>query len=1057
MTVFDEAIVAGPAAAEGICVSCPFREAGPRVLGLEYARERARAEAAEARCEELRRAEVEARSVAGSLKWRLDKCRGELKAAGDEVKSVRRMAKNALALQAEVSRLEKLLSQAGVESGKRSTIMSLREENARLKKDVRAAKDRVGRIKLLERETGDLRFWLRGSHERLERIEARHRDEVDWLNKDIACLRSALGRSADKRNGEMASLRKQFERRHAATVRKVAARDRTIAWLRERNDRLRSAVVRATDLTASLRAKNALLRAEVQASQAGMTALASQAGTLEARLAKLRASRAVLSKTMFGRKSERRKKPRSERKRGRQPGSTGHGRTRRRGLEERTERRDPPKDACVCSYCGKPYAANGERSTTVVEIEVKAYTRKIVRPRRRRSCGCASSPFEVTAPPPARLFDNTPYGISVWVCVLFERFVCRRPLRRTAAWLADMGLAVSPGTLADSVKRFAPLFEPLAKAILAHQNTAALRHADETGWRVQALCETGRSSRAWLWTSVSGDAVYFHIDPSCSADVAAMLFGAADCTLFLVCDRYSAYKKLARELDGKVILQWCWAHQRRTFIDCAAGHVRLARWCEGWIERTAEIYRLNEARLAHYGPGLERRTPAFETAQSDLREAVDGLFADAEAELAGLSAEALRAKPLRSLLNHREGLCVFVDRPQVPMDNNKAERVLRGPSIGRRLSFGSDSEAGAKFTAIMYSVAGTLSLNGVDVRRWLQAWLTACANNGGKPPDDLSPWLPWSMSAERRAQARTRRRHDRRGRVPLLRARLHRRRDGAAARADRRPPAAYPPRLVEGVLPAHRLAQARRRAQGHDGQSDHAGHAQGRPDRAAAAEGAAGPAKAHRLRTRHRAAAAPAPVDPRRSPSARHPHRRARLPRGQTVERVRRPLPLSRIQDPGRRTDALRRPRPRRLARRHARLLNRRLEARPARQVHRMDAETAREEPPPRRRQPEVPDPALDRNPQPRLAHPLARATPPARRLDRALQHRPRAHRDLRRDPAIHRRRLQGVGMDPCRNHTGTRALRPGQASRQTQKRHLAPAPAKKLEASPQPLKSTGR
>ena len=149
----------------------------------------------------------------------------------------------------------------------------------------------------------------------------------------------------------------------------------------------------------------------------------------------------------------------------------------------------------MCSCCGKPYAANGERSTTVVEIEVKAHTRRIVRPRWRRSCDCASSPFEVTAPPVARLFDNTPYGISVWVCILFERFVCCRPLHRVAAWLADMGLAISPGTLADSVKRFVPLFEPVAKAILAHQNQAALRHVDETTWRVQALREEGRSSR----------------------------------------------------------------------------------------------------------------------------------------------------------------------------------------------------------------------------------------------------------------------------------------------------------------------------------------------------------------------------------------------------------------------------------------------------------------------------------------------------------------------------------------------------------------------------------
>ena len=69
----------------------------------------------------------------------------------------------------------------------------------------------------------------------------------------------------------------------------------------------------------------------------------------------------------------------------------------------------------------------------------------------------------------------------------------------------------------------------------------------------------------------------------------------------------------------------------------------------------------------------------------------------------------------------------------MPLDNNLAERVLRGPAIGRRLSFGSDSEIGARFTAVMYSVVGTLSLNGFDVLRWLEAWLEACAKNAGRP------------------------------------------------------------------------------------------------------------------------------------------------------------------------------------------------------------------------------------------------------------------------------------------------------------------------------------
>ena len=191
-------------------------------------------------------------------------------------------------------------------------------------------------------------------------------------------------------------------------------------------------------------------------------------------------------------------------------------------------------------------------------------------------------------------------------------------------------------------------------------------------------------------------------------------------------------------------------HQRRDFIECAAGHVRFTRWCQGWLERIASIYRLNKARLEHYDPALERQSPAFAQAQRTLEVEVGRLFASAEQELAGLTAGSRKAKPLRSLLYHREGLSVFVDRPCVPMDNNAAERALRGPVIGRRLSFGSDSETGARFTARMYSVVGTLALNGIDVRRWLEAWLGACAANAGRPPQDLSPWLPWSMSEERK-------------------------------------------------------------------------------------------------------------------------------------------------------------------------------------------------------------------------------------------------------------------------------------------------------------------
>ena len=175
-----------------------------------------------------------------------------------------------------MTRLEKLLSEAGVESSKRSTIMSLRkevarlraavpapeprargaarrlrnpeekiallrEENARLKKELRSAKGLEGRIKFLDRELDNHRTWLRGSHDHIERLKARHRDDIDRLKAEGDWMRAAFLRTADECNRTIASLRRQLDRRRAAALSLVESRERTIVWLRERNDRRRAA------------------------------------------------------------------------------------------------------------------------------------------------------------------------------------------------------------------------------------------------------------------------------------------------------------------------------------------------------------------------------------------------------------------------------------------------------------------------------------------------------------------------------------------------------------------------------------------------------------------------------------------------------------------------------------------------------------------------------------------------------------------------------------------------------------------------------------------------
>ncbi len=128
MAYRDTEVAAVPDVAEGALVGTP-----PDWRRL-YEQTLERAEAAEARAEELKWAEVVARSAAESLKWQFKEARRQRLAAVEDANAARRAAKNALFLEAEVARLTRLLGEAGVDPQPRGTEISLRREVARLRK-----------------------------------------------------------------------------------------------------------------------------------------------------------------------------------------------------------------------------------------------------------------------------------------------------------------------------------------------------------------------------------------------------------------------------------------------------------------------------------------------------------------------------------------------------------------------------------------------------------------------------------------------------------------------------------------------------------------------------------------------------------------------------------------------------------------------------------------------------------------------------------------------------------------------------------------------------------
>ena len=199
---------------------------------------------------------------------------------------------------------------------------------------------------------------------------------------------------------------------------------------------------------------------------------------LERENASLRETRETLSKAAFGRKSEQQAKPRSARKRGQQRGAKGHGRTQRPSLEKKIEEHRPAPEDSVCGTCGMPHVENGYHDSELIEIEVKAHKRVLRRIRLRKACACPGTGAaqdaprrEVSEPPVPRLFRNTPFGLSVWAFVLVECFAFHRPVRRVAAWLADFGVTIAPGTLSSRLPCLHDLFTPVSQAIRARMNS----------------------------------------------------------------------------------------------------------------------------------------------------------------------------------------------------------------------------------------------------------------------------------------------------------------------------------------------------------------------------------------------------------------------------------------------------------------------------------------------------------------------------------------------------------------------------------------------------------
>lgn len=433
------------------------------------------------------------------------------------------------------------------------------------------------------------------------------------------------------------------------------------------------------------------------------------------------------------------------RPRGQQRGRPGPKRRDHSHLPAVEESIDLPSDERQCPQCGQAFVPfPGTDDSTVLEVEVRAHRRLIRRRRYRPACRCGCNPGIVTAPPPPKVLPKSILGVSIWVRVLLDKYLFYRPTYRLLAELATEGLDLSLGTITDGLRRLLPLLEPLYDALEERSRVQTLWHADETRWLVYTSVEGKVGYRWFLWVFHASDVVVFVLAGGRAHDVPEEHLGP-QAEGILVVDRHAAYKALPQVKEGRIVLAFCWAHVRRDFLEAARAWPPLRGWALSWVDRIGALYRANDARR------VVRDDPAaFAQADQALRQQIAALVRQREIELGEDDLHTARRKTLESLQQHWPGLTVFVDHPDVPMDNNTAERAQRGPVVGRKNYYGSGAEWAGRLAALLFSLLQTLSLANLNPRLWLTAYLEACAAAGGRAPANATAYLPWNLTPEQK-------------------------------------------------------------------------------------------------------------------------------------------------------------------------------------------------------------------------------------------------------------------------------------------------------------------
>ena len=324
----------------------------------------------------------------------------------------------------------------------------------------------------------------------------------------------------------------------------------------------------------------------------------------------------------------------------------------------------------------------------------------------------------VTAPAPARIIPGSSYSDEMILDVALSKYCDLIPMERYAAMAQRGGLKdLPPQSLIELTHGLADFLSPAYVRIKQEVLKSRVLNADETPHR---MLEGSRKKTWSLWGFSTPAQSFLECHDTRSGDVASDVLIKSLCEV-LVTDVYSGYGKAVRTVNehrrdlGLPLVKsaYCNSHARRYFHKAWSGY----KESEFYLDHYHEIYQL-EANARGQPPQrvLELR--------SQMRPRLEAMRVRALEELASYPTHGKYGKALRYFLENYAGLTLFLSDPEVPIDNNSQERILRSHVVGRKTWYGTHSKRGALTAAILFTLVETCKLNQVNPREYFKRLVT---------------------------------------------------------------------------------------------------------------------------------------------------------------------------------------------------------------------------------------------------------------------------------------------------------------------------------------------